>query len=138
MYDQDTIQKFITLRAEGKSFAKISEALGVSERTLINWSRAHQFEVQNLRTIRAEAIQQECFIPERQRWEALARQLRQVEAEIEKRTLEDVPTARLIAMASTLRDEMGAEENKLHFSQPLEQVPEGQGATPQAFLDWKG
>jgi transposase len=138
MYEQETIQKFITLRAEGKSFVKISEALGVTERTLINWSRAHQFEIQNLRTVKADAIQQECFIPERQRWEALAKQLRQVEAELEKRTLDDVPTARLMGMASRLRAEMSTEENKLHFSQPLEQVPEGKEVPPQAFLDWKG
>src|SRR3954465_15690708 len=106
MHHQDTIQKFITLRAEGKSFAKISESLNVSERTLINWSRIHQFEIQNLRTIRGEAIQQECLGSARDRRENLAKPPRRVEAELEKRTLEEVPTARLMTLASNLRAEM--------------------------------
>ncbi|HUR46971.1 MAG TPA: helix-turn-helix domain-containing protein [Candidatus Saccharimonadales bacterium] len=138
MHTQQTIQTFILLRAEGKSFAKIAEALNVSERTLINWSRIHQFEIQNLRIIKADAIQQQCFVPARERWESLAKQLRLVEEELNKRNLEAVPTARLMTLASNLRAEMSNEEDKLHFSQPLEELPEGQDAPPQAVLDWRG
>ncbi|HUR45044.1 MAG TPA: hypothetical protein VMZ27_04130 [Candidatus Saccharimonadales bacterium] len=138
MHNQETINQFITLRAEGKSFAKISEALGVSQPTLINWSRAHQFEIQNLRIIKAEAIQQDCFVSERERWQKLGQQLQRVETELENRSLGDVPTARLMTLASDLRAEMSNEEYKLHFSQPLEQLPEGQDAPPQAVLDWRG
>ena len=58
MKDQETQQKFVDLRARGRSFARIAEELQVSKRTLIEWSRKFQFEIQNQRAIELEALRE--------------------------------------------------------------------------------
>jgi len=49
MHDEKTVQRFIELRSQGWPFARIATELSVSKPTLINWSRKHQFQIQNLR-----------------------------------------------------------------------------------------
>ncbi len=39
MKDQETIQKFIELRSQGWTYARLMAELNVSKPTLINWSR---------------------------------------------------------------------------------------------------
>jgi hypothetical protein len=137
MHDKATIQQFIQLRAQGKSFAKIAAELNVAKNTLIPWSRAHQFEIQNLRTIEAEALQEEAFASSKDRWQHLGLQLRRIEEELAKRNLDDVSTARLITLAATLRAEASREEAKLHFIEDMEKVPGGKFAEPGTVLEWK-
>ncbi len=45
------------LRAEGMSYAAIAKKLKVSKTTLVAWSREHQTDLDNLRTIANEALQ---------------------------------------------------------------------------------
>ncbi len=139
MHDQSIIQRFIQLRAEGTSFGKIAETLGVSKSTLIDWSRVHQFEINNLRAIHAEAAQEESFLPARERWKTLGWQLTQVEQELAKRNLQEVSTARLFTLAAALRAEISREEARFHFSEPLVGSDDGQdNSIPAGILDWKG
>ena len=48
MKDQETVAKFIELRAKGLSFRTIAQQLNVALGTLVNWSRDHQHLVHNL------------------------------------------------------------------------------------------
>lgn len=47
MYDTETKQKFIELRANGESYDKIAEILRVNRNTLINWNKEFQSEIEN-------------------------------------------------------------------------------------------
>ncbi len=49
MIDTEIQQKFIQRRAQGWPFARMASELGVSKKTLIEWSRKFRFEIQNLR-----------------------------------------------------------------------------------------
>ena len=51
MHNEKAVQRFIELRSQGWSFAKIATELNISKTTLITWSRKHQFQVQNLRAV---------------------------------------------------------------------------------------
>ena len=57
MNDIETQQRFICLRAQGWSFARITDEIKISKLTLINWSRKFQFDIQNQRAINIEALQ---------------------------------------------------------------------------------
>jgi orotate phosphoribosyltransferase-like protein len=48
MHDDKTVQRFIDLRVQGWSFARLAAELNVSKPTLIDWSRKHQHLVTNL------------------------------------------------------------------------------------------
>ena len=46
MKEQEIVQQFIELRAQGLSFGKIAARLGVAKSTLINWSCEYQHLIQ--------------------------------------------------------------------------------------------
>jgi len=85
MKDQETIARFIHLRATGLSYDKISAELKVSKPTLIEWSRKYQFDIQNLRAIETEALAENCFAGRQERWDQISRDLSRVEAELANR-----------------------------------------------------
>jgi hypothetical protein len=135
MKDQETVQRFIQLRASGWSFSRISEELKVSKPTLIQWSRLHQFEIQNLRSVETEALAEQCFATKRERWEQIGRDLRRVEEELAKRDLGDVPTARLLTLAASLRNEASREAAPVRLSTAVRDIPSDQRF--ECVLDWQ-
>jgi hypothetical protein len=49
MHDEPIVQRFIELRAQGWTYARLMTELNVSKPTLIAWSRKHQFTIQETR-----------------------------------------------------------------------------------------
>jgi len=123
MTDQETIARFIFMRSQGWSFNRIAVELNVSKPTLIKWSRQHQFEIANLRATETEALAERIFRQKHERWEALARQLKRLEDEIEKRDLDEIPASRLHAIAAALRAEINREMGHLHFTEGTKTIP---------------
>jgi len=123
MTDQETIDRFIVLRSQGWSFNRIAVQLQVSKPTLIKWSRLHQFQIANLRATETEALAERVFRQRHERWEALARQLQKVEAEIDKRDPDEIPAARLHTIAAALRAEINQEMGHLQFSETNRDIP---------------
>ena len=133
--DQETIARFIQLRAEGWTYDRIATELKVSKPTLIQWSRQHQFSIQNLRAVETEALADQCFASRQQRWEKLGRDLHRVEDELAKRDLADIPTARLLGVAARLRAEVGRETGGLRFSVAARHLPNAEYF--EEVLDWQ-
>ncbi|MEI7733637.1 MAG: hypothetical protein WCO56_28995 [Verrucomicrobiota bacterium] len=123
MTDQENIARFILMRSQGMSFNNIVVQLGISKPTLIKWSRQYQFEIQNLRATETEAMAERIFGQRHQRWEALARQLKRLEEEIEKRDLEEIPASRLHDIAARLRAEINQQVGPLNFSETTRDIP---------------
>jgi len=122
MTDEETINRFIFMRSQGWSFNRITAELNISKPTLIKWSRQHQFEIQNLRATETEALAERIFGQRHQRWEALARQLKRLEEEIERRDLEEIPASRLHAIAAQLRAEINRETGDVRFSETTARI----------------
>ncbi len=95
MKDNETRDKFVELRAQGKSFAAIADELGVSKPTLIDWSRDMQVLIANLRAVHDEALLERYRLTKERQLQALSQQLEIVETEISKRGLSDIPTDKL-------------------------------------------
>ena len=123
MNDLETQQRFVFLRSQGWSFARIAEELKISKPTLINWSRKFQFDIQNQRAINIEALQEKWLSSRDVRVNALGEQLRKVEAELAKRDLATVPTSRLFALVQSLRRQIQLETGPMEFSTPVSQIP---------------
>jgi hypothetical protein len=135
MKDQETIARFVQLRASGLSYDKISAELKVSKPTLIDWSRKHQFDIQNLRAIETEALAENCFAGRQERWAQISRDLSRVETELAKRDLADVPTSQLLTQAARLRAEVSREVGALRFSTPTRHLPGDEYF--EEVLDWQ-
>jgi transposase len=123
MKDTETQQRFIQLRAQGWSYARIATELKVSRGTVINWSRKFRFEIGNQRAIAMEFLQEELISSRETHARALAVQLNQVEKELAARDLTQVSTSRLFSLAHSLRQQIVQETGRLQFVSPLEDIP---------------
>ena len=85
MHDEQTVQRFIELRASGWTYARLMTELNVTKPTLIAWSRKHQFQIQNLKAIELEALSEKWLTSVTARVNTLGAQLQQVEAELARR-----------------------------------------------------
>ncbi len=113
MKDNETRDRFVELRAQGKSFASIAEELNVSKPTLIEWSKDLQVEIANLRAVNVEALHERYRLTKERQLQALSHQLEIVEAEIEKRGLTDVPTDKLYSILFKLSEELQKEDKPM-------------------------
>src|SRR5258707_13536205 len=106
MHDDTTVQRFIELRAQSWSYARIMTELNVSKPTLIAWSRKHQFQIQNLKAIELEDLNEKWLASTTDRVNALAEQLRKVEPAISQRGVGEVTNHQLHALAPSLRGQI--------------------------------
>jgi DNA-binding XRE family transcriptional regulator len=112
---QKTQQQFVELRAEGMSYDKIAKKLKVSKTTLIAWSREHEVDIDNLRTIAAEALQERYKVGQQHRLELWSEQLEMVRQELKTRGLGDIPTPKLIELLDTLSEKLKSEATSVRF-----------------------
>ena len=115
MYDTEVKDQFVELRAQGKSFASISEALGVSKPTLIEWSREKSEELNNLTAINQEAMRERFRITKEHELSLLSQRLGEVKDELEKRTLDDISTDKLYGIFFKLIRELRGEQKPLEL-----------------------
>ena len=62
MKTTDTKEQFINLRAKGLSYAKISDELKVSRKTLVDWNNSLREEVANRKALELEALFEKYFL----------------------------------------------------------------------------
>lgn len=88
MKDAQIRQRFVELRAEGWSYARIADELMVSKPTLISWAKQYAAEIGNLKTLELDAIMEQLAASKRARVEAFAEILKAARADLTRR-LED-------------------------------------------------
>ena len=136
MHDEQTVQRFIELRSQGWPFARIATELNVSKPTLINWSRKHQFQIQNLRAIELEALANQWLSSVSDRLNSLGEQLRKVEAELATRDIKALSTSQLCTMARNLRRQIQQTAGPVQFTSPVREIPDNE--YHDQVQDWKG
>ena len=106
MYDTDTKNQFLELRAKGWSLARIAERLKAAPRTLVDWSRQEHEQIRTLRAIELQALHEKILATREQELTRLKRELDRLEAELAKRTVEYVSTENLYRLTALLRGEI--------------------------------
>jgi hypothetical protein len=134
MKDLEIQERYVELRAQGWSHARIAVELNVHRNTLIPWSHKWQFRIQNLRAIELEALQETLLATRESRAAALAQELQKAQAELEKRNISELSTSRLITLVKSLRDQIRRETGDIQFSLPKTEIPKDQQC-PQVY-DW--
>ena len=136
MKDQETMQKFIELRSQGWTYARLMAELNVSKPTLIDWSRKFQFQIQNLRAIELEALANKWLSSVTERVNGLGQQLQKVEAELGGRELKDLSTTQLYILARHLRRQLQEAVGPVRFSTPVAEIPDDEFR--DQVHDWQG
>ncbi len=93
--DVETRDKFIEARAQGQTLKKISEDLGVSYNTACLWNKDYREQIAASRALYLEELQDRFFLTTETRLALFGEQIESIRAEIAKRNLSDMPTAKL-------------------------------------------
>lgn len=123
MKDQETVQKFVELRAQGWSFARIAAELGVAKSTLTEWSRKFRFDIHNRRALVLDDLQDRILGTVQHRVAGLAEKLGKVENELRERGLKEMSTAQLYALAASLRRQIERETGPIRLVTPTKDIP---------------
>ena len=124
MKDQETVQKFLELRAEGWSFVRIAAELGVAKSTLTEWSRKFRFEIQNRRALVLDDLLDGVLGTVQSRVAGLAEKLTRVEQELRQRGLAEVSTSQLYSLAASLRRQIDRETGPVRLVSPAKDIPQ--------------
>ena len=135
-HDDKTVQRFIELRAQGRTYAQLMAELNVSKPTLIAWSRKHQFQIQNLKQIELEALANTWLASITDRVNTLGRQLQKIEAEIATRDEKALTTAQLYTLARSLRRQIEQATGQVQFASPVSELPNDE--YHDQIHDWPG
>jgi hypothetical protein len=135
MHAPETYQRFIELRAQGWTYARLMAELNVTKPTLIAWSRKHQFEIQNLRAIELEALREKWLASTSERVNSLGEQLRRVETELARRDLAALTTTQLMSAARNLRHQIEQATGPMQFTVPVNEIPSEE--YHEQVQDWK-
>lgn len=115
-FGMETTEKqseFIELRAKNYSYAKISKEINISRPTLTEWSEKFSYEIDNQKYFELEKLREQYFLMSKHRVSLFGEQLKRIKEEIEKRTFEDVPTAKLLEMEIKFTEALKKENNEL-------------------------
>ncbi len=124
MKDQETVQKFIELRAQGWSFVRIAAELGVAKSTLTEWSRKFRFDIHNRRALVLDDLQDRVLGTVQARVASLAEKLGKIEHELRQRGLTDVSTTQLYSLAASLRRQIERETGPIRMVTPTNAIPQ--------------
>jgi transcriptional regulator with XRE-family HTH domain len=95
MKGEETIQRFLVLRAQGKSLRTIEKEIGTNRGTLAKWEREHLEELKNLKAVERDTMREKYLLTNHAQLELLGTQFMRLKKELEKRDLSDIPTLKL-------------------------------------------
>ncbi|MGA3359871.1 MAG: hypothetical protein ABSC87_06660 [Halobacteriota archaeon] len=98
MKGAQTKQKFLELRAQGKSLRAIEIEIGINRATLAKWERECVGELKNLKAIERDAMREKYSLTKQAQLDLLGAQFTRLKEELEKRDLSDVPTPKLFEL----------------------------------------
>jgi transcriptional regulator with XRE-family HTH domain len=137
MLDDQIVERFIELRAQGWTFARIADELQVSKPTLITWSRKHQHRLRNLQALHFEALAARCKFTREELIERITDEERRLREELARRELKDIPSARIFQLLATLRKEAKVIAGPVRLVEPLPPEAPITDHIPNPLISWE-
>jgi len=100
MKDNDTKRAFIKARAEGKSYSKITEELGIAKATCSNWEKEYRSQIEELRQAQLEELYTAYSMTKEARIEAIGGIIQRIDEArgITDKPLETLPEDKLLEL----------------------------------------
>ncbi len=102
MHTQQTIEKFVELRAQGWTLPHIATELHVSKRTLVGWNREFAADIKSMRALELELLKEKFLASREENLDRLARLKKDVDDELSGRTLKFLPIEKLFRLSRDL------------------------------------
>lgn len=107
--DAETKEKFVELRAQDWSYARISQELNVSKQTLIQWGDLLKWRIQQAQYINLQTTLEKYALVKQQKIENLAKELKRIDDELAKRDLGKLSYKELLDLRSNYKKELDRE-----------------------------
>src|SRR5674476_1073225 len=118
MKDLKAKEKFLELRAQGKSLRSIEKEIGTDRRTLAKWESEFKEELENLQAAELEALREKYWLTTQARLERYGGLLQRAMDEIEQRDLSTVKTPKLVDLAIKLDSQLQDAVSYTHLTLP--------------------
>jgi hypothetical protein len=122
----ETKNKFIEMRAEGRTFAQIAEDLNISYNTAVNWSRELSDNISAAKAFKKEELIEKYRMTKEKKLDMYGERLLAIQDELAKRDLSDIPTNKLFDMMVKCSKAFEAEAGSIEFltDEDIEQLKE--------------
>lgn len=114
-HSKETKDKFIEMRAEGKTFAQIAKELGIAHNTAVNWSRDLCDDISAVEAFKKEELIEKYRMTKEKKLEMYGERLLAIQDELAKRDLSDIPTNKLLDMMIKCEKAFEAEAGSIDF-----------------------
>ena len=128
---QSAKEQFLVLRAEGKTYDQIAQQMNASKRTLIEWGKELKSQIEDLRALRLEVLQEKYYILKEKRIELFGQNLQSLIDELSRRRLDRIPTAKLFDLVIKYASALKKDEQPLTLSGEPDPTPQPQPAQNQ-------
>jgi len=105
--------RFVELRAQDKSLRTAADELGIGLQTVVRWERDLKEQIENLRTMELEQLQEEYWLTEQDRIKCFGGQLQQIRDQLNKRDLSDIEAPKLLDMELKLDAALSKGDSRL-------------------------
>ena len=110
MIDSETKLKIVELRAKDYSIVRIAKELGLAKQTVVDTVKEMKDEIASLQAVQLDALYEAEALSVEARIKRLSALLAKLQAELDERSLADVPTEKLVDLylktASTLESSL--------------------------------
>src|SRR5437867_6646283 len=106
MHIEQTQDKFVELRAQGWTLGHIATELNVSKRTLVDWNRHFAADIECMRALEKEALQEKFVASREEDLNRLTRLQKDVQDELANRCLKYIDTEKLFRLSVELRQQI--------------------------------
>jgi transposase-like protein len=107
--DRETQERFIELRAEGRSYAAIATEIDVSKPTLMKWGIEFEEQIDQCQGLALESLVEQYRMKKQTRIEDLFKLLQRIRLEMDNRDFGDVPTHRLVMIQNQIEGQIQEE-----------------------------
>jgi len=107
--------RFIEMRAEGRTHSAIAKELGIAPNTAVNWSREFSEEIAAAKAFKTEEMIEKYRMTTEKRIEMYGNRLLAMQDELARRDLSEVPTNKLFDMMMKCSKALEAEISKPAF-----------------------
>lgn len=119
MKPQETKDRFIQLRAEGKSYAYITATLNIAKATCTEWERELKAEIDTLKRARLEELYEKYAMAKEARIRRLGETLDKINAALDKVDFADMPPEKLLdyklKYAAALKEEYAGDREPVRI-----------------------
>ena len=129
MITEEQRTKIIELRSQRRSIARIAKDVGVAKQTVVDVCKEMKEEIAALNAIRLDELYEKEKIGAEERIRYLSSLLAKLRKELEQRSLEDVPTEKLVDLILRTQDKLEEAKVEPIFKSTAEQREEKEERT---------